>query len=245
MTSVNEFEGNLGRKLSAWGVHLFTASGVFWGFLAILAIQQGYWISAFFWMALAVAVDSFDGMLARLVQVKKVLPNFDGALLDNMVDYFNYTIVPAYLLYHSEILPTSNLALVGVVTILMASAYQFSVTDAKTEDHYFKGFPSYWNIAVFYMLLLKLNPWFNFGVTILLGILVFVPIKYIYPSRTTHLRGLTLILTAVWGVATILAIFQFPEPHPLVSWITLIYVVYYVGLSLYDTFKTRTSNRAS
>lgn len=245
MTSVNEFEGNLTRKLSAWGVHLFTASGVFWGFLAILAIQQGEWVLAFFWMALAVAIDSFDGMLARLVQVKKVLPNFDGALLDNMVDYFNYTIVPAYLLYHTEILPTSRLALVGVLTILLASAYQFSVTDAKTEDHYFKGFPSYWNIAVFYMFLLNLNPWVNFGVIILLGILVFVPIKYVYPSRTIHLRKLTIALTGMWGVATILAIFQFPKPHPLIVWVSLIYLIYYTGLSLYGTFKTKPASKTS
>src|SRR4030095_5290852 len=89
------------RKVAAWATHLFTASGAIWGLLAILAITNEQWVLAFAWMGVSVFVDSFDGVLARRVRVKSVLPNFDGALLDNMIDFLNYVFVPAYFLYES------------------------------------------------------------------------------------------------------------------------------------------------
>ena len=176
------------RIFSVWMTHLVTASSAVWGLLAILAITNGAWIEAFWWMAVAVAIDSFDGALARRVDVKKVLPQIDGALLDNIVDYLNYVFVPAYFLYATNLLP-ARFAVLGAALILLASAYQFSQSDAKTEDHYFKGFPSYWNVMVFYMFMLGTGPWLNLGITVLLCVLVFVPIKYIYPSRTRCSRG--------------------------------------------------------
>lgn len=226
------------EKLLAWSAHLFTATGALWGLLSLLAITNQHWIHAFVWMSIATVVDSFDGFLARRLRVKTVLPEFDGALLDNMVDYLNYVFVPAFFLSQADLLPPS-VNILGPALILLASAYQFCQNDAKTDDHYFKGFPSYWNIMVFYLFMLGLDPWVNFMVTAVLAILVFVPIKYIYPSRTALHQGLTLALSALWAVAVVMTLVTYPN-HPVwLVWASLLFAFYYVGMSLYQMFASR------
>lgn len=221
----------------AWSVHLFTASGAVFGLLAIIAITREQWMQAFIWMAAAVLIDALDGALARRFRVKQVLPNFDGGLLDNIVDYQNYVIVPAYFFYAAGLLPEA-FAVVGAALTVLVSAYQFCQEDAKTDDHYFKGFPSYWNVAVFYLFILGLNPWLNLGLIVFLSILVFVPIKYVYPSRTAANQRLTLFLAMIWTLSCIAIMIQYPTPHPALIGLSLLYIAYYVGLSLYHTDKT-------
>src|SRR5690242_19471272 len=177
---------NLLRVIAAWGVHLFTASGAIWGMLAILAIFEKNWKMMIGWMIVGMLVDGFDGMLARWADVKKYANGIDGALLDNILHYISYVLVPALFLIKADVLP-ENLRLFGACSILLTSAYQFTQTDAKTDDHHFKGFPAYWNIAALYMLLLNLPQWVNFGFLMLFNVLVFVLIKYIYPSRNNYL----------------------------------------------------------
>jgi phosphatidylcholine synthase len=177
-------------------------------------------------------VDGLDGTLARMFKVKGALPGFDGALLDNIVDYLNYVIVPALLLYQAELLPPTW-DLIGAALIALSSAYQFCQSDAKTEDNYFKGFPSYWNVVVFYLFFLGLAGWLNFGLIALLTALIFIPIKYIYPSRMSSHRRLTLGLTAIWALTILIALMQYPDPSLALLWFSLLYLVYYVGMSVY------------
>ena len=226
------------RVAAAWGVHLFTATGAVWGLLSILAIFEGDFRKMIFWIVIAVLVDGLDGGLARLANVKKYADGIDGALLDNILDYLNYVMVPALFIIKAEIIP-ENLRLFGACSILLTSAYQFTQTDAKTENHEFKGFPSYWNVAVLYMLLMKLSPWFNFAALMLLNILVFVPVKYIYPSRNTYLKTLTNILTWAYAAVGVWGLSQYPNQPDWVVWSSFIYVAYYIGLSLLpkDKFK--------
>jgi phosphatidylcholine synthase len=219
------------RTLRAWSVHLFTATGAVWGLMAIIAIIQHQWQAAFFWMGAAVVVDSVDGTLARRFEVKGMLPDFDGALLDNIIDYLTYVLIPALFLYEAGLLPDA-LALLGAVVMVLTSAYQFCQADAKTEDNFFKGFPSYWNVVVFYLFLLQTGPWINLAVILLCAVLVFVPTKYVYPSRMTRFQKLTLLLTVVWAVIMLTALWQHPDLSWLV-WLSLLYVAYYVGVSLY------------
>lgn len=226
------------QKLLAWSAHLFTASGAIWGLLTILAIINGEWMTAFAWMGMAIVVDSFDGYLARRVRVKAVLPEFDGALLDNMLDYLNYVFVPAFFLTQHQLLP-AQVSVLGAALILLASAYQFSQGDAKTEDHYFKGFPSYWNILVFYLFILQLDSWTNFAIVAILAVLVFVPIKYIYPSRTTFFQTLNLITTALWGIAIIAIAATYPNHPQWLVWLSLLFALYYTVMSLIATYITR------
>jgi phosphatidylcholine synthase len=220
------------RKVLAWSVHLLTGSAVVWGFLALLAIQNRDYRMAMLWMVVSIVVDSFDGTLARLFNVKKYAAGIDGALLDNILDYFTYVIVPAYALYMARILPP-RWELAGALSILLTSAYQFSQTDAKTEDHYFKGFPSYWNVVVIYMLTLQIPGWVNLGILAFLNIMIFVPIKYVYPSRTVTTRRLTMFLTCVYGAVGTIAILQYPQVPQWLMAASLAYVIYYVALSLW------------
>jgi phosphatidylcholine synthase len=216
----------------AWGVHLFTATGALWGLLAIMATVQNQWQSAFFWLGLAALVDSLDGTLARRFKVKGLIPGFDGALLDNIIDYQTYVIVPAIFLYEANLLPASAI-IAGVAMVVLASAFQFCQADAKTDDHTFKGFPSYWNVVIFYLFMFEANLWVNFWVIATLTVLIFVPIKYIYPSRMIRFQKMTLAFTAVWGILCLTVLLQYPEFQPWMLWASLFYPVYYVGLSLY------------
>jgi phosphatidylcholine synthase len=226
------------EKLLAWSAHLLTASGALWGLLTLLAITNSAPLAAFGWMGVAVLVDSLDGFWARQVRVKRVLPEFDGALLDNMLDYLNYVFVPAFFLTQSNFLPPTASTL-GATLILLASAYQFCQSDAKTDDHYFKGFPSYWNILVFYLFILELNAWTNFVIVAVLAVLVFVPIKYIYPSRTNFLQSLNLITTGLWAIGIVTIWITFPN-HPVwLVWFSLLFALYYTVMSLVATYLTR------
>ncbi len=223
------------RRAVAWTIHLLTASGSVCCLLSIDAGIEHQWRAAFAWLALAVFIDAIDGALARAVGVKEVLPHFNGEQLDNIVDYASYVLVPAVLLYRAELLPTAW-AWWAVAGIAMASAYQFCQSDAKTPDHYFKGFPSYWNVVVLYLLAMKLTPIANLIIVLSLIALVFVPIKYVYPSRTPHFRKLTLTLASLWGIALIAIVWQLPEPSTKLVFGSLLFVAYYLGISLYLTF---------
>lgn len=223
------------RRAVAWAVHLFTACGSVCCLLSIDAGIEHQWKAAFGWLALAVFIDAVDGALARAVGVKEVLPNFSGEQLDNIVDYASYVLVPAILLYRAELLPTSW-SWWAVAGIALASAYQFCQSDAKTPDHYFKGFPSYWNVVVLYLLAMKLTPIANLIIVLSLIVLVFVPIKYVYPSRTPHFRKLTLTLSSLWGIALIGIVWQLPDPSSWLVFGSLLFVAYYLGISLYLTF---------
>lgn len=150
------------RTWAAWGVHAFTSCGAVAGLFAAVAVMQERWVLCFAWLGVALAIDGVDGRLARLARVSEVLPGFDGALLDNLVDYFTYVVVPALFLWRADLLPP-RLAPVGAALVVLTSAYQFCQVDAKTADHYFKGWPSYWNVLALYLFLLGWNPWVNFG----------------------------------------------------------------------------------
>ncbi|MDL1941828.1 hypothetical protein FBQ99_05715 [Chloroflexi bacterium CFX2] len=236
-SEISEPKPNLLRSIPAWGVHLFTATGAVWGLLAILAIFDGDYKMMIVWMIVSMLVDGFDGMLARWADVKKYANSIDGALLDNILDYLNYVLVPAIFLIKADVLP-EPVRLLTACLILLTSAYQFTQVDAKTEDHHFKGFPSYWNVAALYMLLMNLPPWVNFGFLLLFNILVFVPIKYIYPSRNSYLRRLTLALTYLYGAIGIWGLLMYPNQPGWVVWVSFIYVGYYLVLSVIPKKKT-------
>lgn len=220
----------IASKLAAAGVHLLTASGAAWAILAIDAIAGGRYPAALRWMLLALAIDGIDGALARRFAVRKTLPRIDGALLDNLVDYLNYAVVPAWFVVRAPLAP-DPLAWPCAVAIVLASAYQFSQRDAKSADHFFIGFPSYWNVLVFYLLILDLPPLAGATLIGLFVVLTFVPFPYVYPSRTPTLGGLTWTLTAAWMALLAGLIWIWPE-RP-VGWAvaSLAYPVYYVALS--------------
>ena len=239
-SAMSEHKPSFLRVAAAYGVHLFTATGALWGFLGLIAVFEHNWKAMILYMIIAMLVDGFDGMLARWADVKTYAKGIDGALLDNILDYLNYVVVPALFLVEAESLPYGT-RLLGAFAILLTSAYQFTQTDAKTDDHHFKGFPSYWNVMVLYMLLMNLPQWVNFGFLVLFNVMVFIPIKYIYPSRNSYLRTLTLVLTYLYGAIGIWGLLQYPNQPQWVVWASFIYVGYYLVLSVIPKNKAHAS----
>ena len=228
------------RLFAAWAVHAYTASGVIAGFLSLQAIFLSEPRQAFVWMLVAVLIDATDGVLARAVQVKRIIPWFDGAKLDDIVDYFTYVIVPVVFLYQFQLLPASG-TLLFVAAVLLASAYGFCQAEAKTQDFFFTGFPSYWNIVAFYLYAGGTPLWLNGSLVLLLALCVFIPIRYIYPTRTVRLRLLTNVLGAIWVGVLLLLLSQLPQAHLWLVVVSLYYPLYYMALSFYFHFTTPSS----
>jgi phosphatidylcholine synthase len=215
----------------SWAVHLYTALGAVAGLLALSYTAQGEWRGAFTMMAIAIAIDASDGPLARALRVRERIPDFDGALLDNIVDYLTYVAVPAFLMLRAGLLPPGIAGQLTASFVMIASAYGFSRTDAKTDDNYFRGFPSYWNLVALYLFCLGLAPRTNAWIVAALALMVFVPIKYIYPNRTEPMRPLTLSLAAIWGLATVAMLPTLPAHHDILLYTSLAFVVYYFAMS--------------
>ena len=233
----------LGLRLAGAAVHLYTALGSVLGFLIVVAAFEGEAVTAL-WLGLATLwIDGTDGMLARRFRVKETIPWFDGARMDDIVDYLTYVFAPVVLLWTTGRLPDGPTGWVLAALPLLASCYQFCRVDAKTADHFFLGFPSYWNVVAFYAIVLDVGPTGVAIALVVLTVLVFVPVRYVYPSRTKLLRGLNLALAGTWLLTYAVLLAQYPDPHPVVVGLSLAYLVYYVGLSLYLTVGTRWRSR--
>jgi phosphatidylcholine synthase len=224
----------------AWIAHLYTALGAGTALGATLAVFAGEFRQAFLWLSLAVFIDSTDGVLARSVNVKERLPSFDGATLDNIVDYLTYVFVPVLIMLRAELWP----AAVGhwlAVAVLVASGYGFSRTDAKlaTTDYFFTGFPSYWNIVALYLFAWRLPAMVNAIAVAVLVALVFVPIRYVYPSRTRTWRPATVLLGATWAIVTAVVVWRLPLVDGPWLALSLVFPFYYTGLSLWLTARDR------
>jgi phosphatidylcholine synthase len=216
---------------TAWLVHLYTASGFVLAFLAAQAAIDHDFRSAFLYLFAQVLVDATDGVLARAARVSERLPWFSGSKLDDLVDYLTYVFVPALIVWRALLVvdPWTN---VVPAAMLLSSGYGFSNMNAKTRDHFFTGFPSYWNIVVAYLFVLQLPPDVNAAILLGFAVMVFVPIRYIYPSRTTILPRTTNLLGAVWGALGIAILWQYPQvSRPLVL-ASLVYPAFYFALSI-------------
>lgn len=218
------------NKWPAWSVHAYTASGALMGLAGVLAVVAGDYRQAFAWMFAATVVDGTDGVLARRARVKEVTPGFDGARLDDIVDYLTFVFLPAFLLVYAGLLP-QGLSFVVASAMLLSSAYGFASIDAKTSDHFFTGFPSYWNIVALYLFVLGLTPIVNAAIVLMLAALVFVRIGYVYPTRTPTLRVTTLTLMVAWGVMLLGIIWWLPSPPRTLVLASLTFPVYYALLS--------------
>jgi len=216
----------------AWGVHFFTASGAVVGALALLAISAGELDNAALLMLFALFIDAVDGSLARAVGVSEVLPDVDGRRLDDIVDFLNFVIVPVVFMTSAGSLPGWG----WVAAPILASAYGFSQASAKTEDDFFLGWPSYWNVVALYCWLLDLSTTTGAFWLVVCSIGIFLPFKYVYPSKMKR-PIFKHTLTAggfVWAGLlgfTILAPDLGTRLH-LVE-ISFAYLVYYMALSIW------------
>jgi phosphatidylcholine synthase len=218
--------------MSPWIAHVYTGLGAVAALMATLAILRSDYRAAFIWLGAQIFIDATDGVLARGLHVKERLPHFDGARLDDIIDYLCYVFIPVLLALHAGLLPERWGVAVGAV-VLLASAYGFSQSAAKvkTTDYFFTGFPSYWNLVVFYMYLFRFAPEVNAAILLTFAVLVFVPLRYVYPSRTTTLSGVTNTLGVLWAFMAIWMVWRLPATDGPWTWISMIFPAYYFVLS--------------
>jgi phosphatidylcholine synthase len=222
---------------AAVAVHVYTALGAVLAFAMVVAAFDGRTTTVLWLFLAAMVIDGTDGLLARRLHVKVATPGFDGALLDNIVDYLTYCFAPVVLLWADGRLPGGTLGGLIACLPLLASTYGFCRSDAKTDDHFFLGFPSYWNVLAFYAVVLGLSSTVTGALVVVFSVLVFVPIKYVYPSRTRTLWRTNMAATAAWFVAYAVIVAQFPDPHPIAVALSLAYIALYAVESFVLTLR--------
>lgn len=227
------------RKILAWGVHLYTATGLLAAAgMAVLIVRGGdsSFRAALGLMVLATLIDATDGWLARRARVKEFAPGFDGRRLDDLIDFQTYTSLPLLLIWRAEILSDGQAW--WLLLPLLASAYGFSQVNAKTDDGFFLGFPSYWNIVAFYLYLLRPPEWFSLALIITLALLTFVPWRYLYPSQRAPFSRLTNWLATAWVILLLMELARAPDAKwPLL--ISIAFPVYYMLMSWALTLRLR------
>lgn len=236
------------KKGIAWSVHAFTTSGIVLGFLALVAVLKGDAVLAFVMLGLALFVDGVDGTLARKARVTEYTPNFDGASLDLVIDFFTYVAVPALMIYWFNMVPVpfyfvpSTWSLVAASLIMAVSCYTFANVGMKSSDYYFVGFPAIWNVVVLYFYLFNTGWLINLITVIALSVLTFVPIKFVHPLRVTHWRSITIPMTVVWAAMTLSLVISGRNPgyddwiYKLQLGIFGLCSLYFAWISLWRTF---------
>lgn len=184
-------------ELKALSVHLFTAIGSVCAMLAMLAAVDEQWGVMFLWLVVAFIVDGIDGPLARRYEVKKNAPQFDGVLMDLIIDFLTYVFIPAYALFKSGLLPGWT-GWIAIIVITYASVVYFADTRMKTKDNSFAGFPGCWNMVVIVLFATEPNFYVTLGLVVALAVAMFTPLKFIHPARTERWRPLSLPIAIAW-----------------------------------------------
>lgn len=214
------------RTVAAFAVHVFTACGAACALLALIAAVGGRWPQMFLWLGLALVIDGVDGTFARGLCVAEVLPRWSGDLLDLVVDILNYVFVPAYALTASGLLPPALAMPLGILIVITASLY-FADRWMKTADHYFRGFPAVWNVAAFYVFVLKPAPWLSAATIVALAALTFAPVHFVHPLRIARLRILTVAALILWAFLAFRALTENLAPGFWTKCILCVLAVYF------------------
>jgi len=233
MSGTNHFSD----KLLAWLVHLYTASGILVGFMAVLAINSKDWRGAMMWLLLALFIDGTDGVLARKFRVREVLPTINGKTMDYVIDFANYAIIPAYFIYSAELV-SEGLNLPLTLLILLVSTLYYARDGMVSEDFYFVGFPVMWNVVVFYLLFVfEFSPLLNSVVIVACAVMHFLPIKFAYPSRATRFKEATITATALVLIIMPSIVYLYPEVPGWLRFVAIVALSYFGILAAYDTFR--------
>lgn len=207
---------------------MLTATGAVFAMLAMLAAHDEKWGLMFTWLVVAFAVDGIDGPLARKYNVKANAPQYDGVLMDLIIDYLTYVFIPAYALFKSGLLPGWT-GWIAIIVITFASVVYFADTRMKTKDNSFAGFPGCWNMVVIVMFALEPNFWTILAIVAVLAAAMFTPLKFIHPVRTDRWRSVSLPVALAWvGFAGWAAWVDF-DPQIWVHWgliLTSLYLVF-------------------
>lgn len=248
----NGFQDEMAEPVSrfeqwrAFAVHLLTASGAFWALLSIIAAAEHRWVAMFAWLGLALFVDAIDGPMARKVDILRVLPNWSGDTLDQIIDYATYVIIPAFALYQSGIIG-GTFSVVAAAMIVVSSAIYYADTRMKTTDYFFRGFPVAWNMVIFTFFAIRPNEATAFAFVALCSVATFLPIKFLHPVRVVRMRPLNLAVSAMWagfGLAALGYGFDLPDWLKLGILVTGLYLFCIGGvLQVIDRMRGRTGDK--
>jgi phosphatidylcholine synthase len=228
--SIEKRRGDVARA-AGFSVHVFTASGAPVAVLALYAAIERNFAACFAWLGLAFFIDGIDGTLARAAKVQITAASIDGEILDLVIDFLTYVLVPVVALWRSDLMPTQVSFWIGLI-VTIASALYFADTRMKTDDLWFRGFPATWNVVVLYLFVLR-PPWILSAV-ILLGAaaMMFAPVVFVHPLRVVKLRGLTIAMSIAWGVLAAAAVAMNLAPPPWVGWGLIATAAYFLSLPL-------------
>lgn len=230
--------GTFAQRARAYVVHAYTASGValaFWAAAETCDADPDVRLVFALFIA-SVVVDASDGPLARAWQVKRWAPAIDGRTIDDIVDYLTYTFLPLLLVWRMGWVPAP--AAPWIVPALVASLFGFANAGAKDEtDGFFRGFPSYWNVAAFYAGIVHHHwgAWPNAVMLLALAALTVAPVRFLYPNLAPRPWKLPLIVGAIAWTAVIVALLLLDYPRSPV-WLVLLslaYPAFYTALSAY------------
>ncbi len=221
----------------AFAVHIFTATGAALGFAALVAGARGQWAVMFLCLGAALFVDGIDGTMARRLNVAEVLPRWSGDVLDLVVDFVTYVFVPAYAIAMGGLLP-EPLALPAGIIVVVTGALYFADRDMKTKDNYFRGFPTLWNAAAFYLFILKPAPWLAALIVAMLAVLTFVPFKFVHPFRVIRLRAVNVAAVVAWSGLAFVAVLRDLDPGPWVTGGLVVVAVYVITVGLTDGIRS-------
>ena len=219
---------------AAFAVHVFTACGAACALLALMAAGAGEWPNMFLWLGIALIIDGVDGTLARQLRVAEVLPRWSGDMLDFVVDFTTYVFVPAYAMATGGLLPRL-LALPLGLTVAVTGALYFADRRMKTPDNYFRGFPALWNIAAFYLFMLKPPPWAGAIAIAVLAAATFASIHFVHPIRVPRWRLINLAALVLWGLLALVALAQNLDPPGWVAAALGVIAIYFVIVGLMRT----------
>ncbi len=219
-------------KAAGFSVHLFTASGGAVAVLALYAAIERHFAISFAWLGLALFIDGVDGTLARAARVQETAAVIDGDVLDLVIDFLTYVLVPVVALWRSDLMPTEASFWIGLV-VTIASALYFADTRMKTDDLWFRGFPATWNILVLYLFILR-PPWLLSAAVLLAATAaMFAPIVTVHPLRVVRLRAVTIAVTVAWFALAGMAILEDLSPPVWVKAGLVATAAYFLALPLF------------
>ncbi len=209
----------------AFSVHLLTASGSFLAFLSLVAASEQRWAAMFWWLGLALFVDGIDGPIARKLDVKEVLPTWSGEMLDNIIDYVTYVLIPAFALYQRGFMG-EGLSFLSAAIIVISSAIYYADTGMKTKENFFKGFPVVWNMLVFALFVIQPGEYVSFAAVLIAALFTFLPVNFLHPVRVARLRFINLPVFLVWCAFGAYALINGMEGGTLVKAVIAVTSVY-------------------
>lgn len=228
---MDEFEQQERRRKVTWpmakafSVHILTASGSFLAFLSVVAASEEQFILMWWWLGLALFVDGIDGPIARSLNVKELWPNWSGELLDCIIDYITYVLIPAFALYKSGFMG-EGLSFLSAAIIVVSSAIYYADTGMKTKENFFRGFPVVWNMAVFVLFALSPGEWVSFAMVVIMAILTFMPINFLHPVRVVRLRMVNLPITLFWCLLGSICLLTNMEPPIIIKFLFAVTSIY-------------------